>query len=89
MQLYQDVGKLEYGCEYRMQFDKWSTLPRDVEYRIQITGNYQAYSMKHISINEKQSLLCFTMDQTMIYFRVSPLIWGISKFTKRGTGGKS
>lgn len=67
VQLYQDVGKLEYGCEYRMQFDMWSTLPRDVEYRIQMNGgNYQAYSMKHISINEeKQSFIIdFTMDQT-------------------------
>ena len=38
VQLYQDVGPLEYACKYRMQFDMYSTLPRNVEYRIQKIG---------------------------------------------------
>ena len=67
VQLYQDVGPLEYACKYRMQFDMYSTLPRNVEYRIQMNGGtYQAYSIKQITLTEtKQTFVIdFTMEQS-------------------------
>lgn len=45
VQLYQDIGELTQGCEYRLKFDISSTIPRTIEYRIQINGgDYHAYA---------------------------------------------
>lgn len=47
VQLYQDIGALTQGCVYRLSFDISASVPRTIEYRIQINGgDYHAYAGK-------------------------------------------
>lgn len=67
VQLYQDIGTIEYQCKYRVEFDMYSTLPRSVEYRIQMNGGtYEAYSLEHIELTDKKQtfVIDFTMEKS-------------------------
>lgn len=50
-QVFYDGFSLYQNCKYEMQFDCYSTIERDVEYRIQINGSdYHAYNIETIHV---------------------------------------
>ncbi len=66
VQLYQDVKQVEQSCKYRMQFDMYSTLPRTIEYRVQMNGGtYEAYSQQFIKLTDQKQtfIIDFTMEK--------------------------
>ncbi len=54
VQIYQDGFRLYKNGKYQMKFDVSSTIPRQIQFRIQINGgDYHAYTMEYIDINEE------------------------------------
>ena len=64
-QIYYDGFSLYKNCKYEMQFDYYSTIERDLDYRIQINGSdYHAYSEQtiHATTEVQHFDLVFTME---------------------------
>ena len=65
-QIFYDGFSLYQNCQYEIQFDVYSTIERDVEYRIQINGSdYHPYHIETIQISpEVQHFdFVFTMEE--------------------------
>ena len=65
-QLSYDGFGLEQNCTYEIQFDIWSDVEREVQYRIQINGgDYHPYSIEEIMVGpETQHVdITFTMEE--------------------------
>lgn len=62
-QLYYDGFALKMGGVYEFQFDISSTIPRNIEARIQLNGGtYDAYISEHIDITEEMQTFTFTFE---------------------------
>ena len=67
VQIFYDTYKVVEGCEYELQFDACSDVPRTIEYRIQINGSdYHAYSQEEIQLTEEMQHydIKFIMSET-------------------------
>lgn len=65
-QIYFDGFTMAKGCVYTMSFDVYSTIERDVEWRVQVNGgDYHAYASDKITLTpEKQTVTMeFTMEE--------------------------
>ena len=65
-QIYYDGFSIYQDCTYEMQFDAYSTVERDLEYRIQINGSdYHAYNSEiiHVTTEMQHFDITFTMKE--------------------------
>ena len=66
VQLYYDGFQLDQGAEYEFSFDVRGSIPRDMEWRIQINGgDYHAYYAEVIDVTEETQHVVsrFTMEE--------------------------
>lgn len=64
VQVYQDGFRLYNKGKYEMKFDCYASIPRQIEYRIQINGgDYHAYSIEQLDITTEPQT--FTIDFEM------------------------
>lgn len=65
VQLYQDGFSLEQGCKYKMSFDAYSTIPRKIEYRVQLNGgDYHAYNSQIVDLTTSIQTFTFEFEMT-------------------------
>ncbi|HNX65114.1 MAG TPA: carbohydrate binding domain-containing protein, partial [Oscillospiraceae bacterium] len=65
VQLYQDGFSLDQGCKYKMSFDAYSTIPRKIEYRVQLNGgDYHAYNSQIVDLTTSIQTYTFEFEMT-------------------------
>jgi len=66
-QIFYDGFSIYQGCKYEFQFDAYSSVERDIEYRVQINGgDYHAYNSEivHLTTEVQHYDIVFTMEET-------------------------